>query len=74
VPLLLSIISEGLKFLNEFQANRLRERVINLRERFNEEMAKGSLRDDAALDSYERELRELGELFLASIKSATLKD
>jgi hypothetical protein len=67
--LLLSIMSEGLKFMNVFQATRLSERISDLKEKFNAELAKGPDRDDAALDSYERELCELGQLFLATLKS-----
>lgn len=67
--LLLSIMSEGLKFMNVFQATRLNDQIMELRRKFDEELAKGSNRDDAALDGYERELCELGHLFLAGLKS-----
>lgn len=72
--LILSIVSEGLKFLNESRAQELQERIIKLREAFNEQLSKGTMRDDALVDMYERELLDLGHLFLASLKSASSKD
>lgn len=69
--LLLGIVNEGLKFLNEHEARAIQEKVIKLREAWNEELAKGSMRDDALLDSYERELLDIGLLFFASLKQAS---
>jgi len=69
--LLLSIVNEGLKFLNEREARAIQERVLKLREAWNEELSKGTQRDDALLDMYERELLDIGELFFASFKQAS---
>ena len=69
--IMLSIVSEGLRFLNERESKEIGERVMKLREAWREEMAKGSLRDDALLDMYERELRDIGALFLTTLKQAS---
>lgn len=71
--LILSIISEGLKFLNEHEANKIQTRILELRRNWDYELSKGNDRDDAALDMYTRELRDLGELFLTSIKQTSPK-
>lgn len=68
--MILSILSEGLKFINGARAQEIGNRVIELREQFNEELSKGADRDDARLDMLERELFDLGNVFLSAVKSA----
>jgi hypothetical protein len=68
---LLSIVNEGLKFLNAKEATRIQEKVMALRENYLDELSKGSMRDDALLDMYERELLDISGLFLASLKGTS---
>lgn len=68
---ILSIVNEGLKLFNTEEAKSLALRVAGYQEDFNAEMAKGENRDDAKLDMLDRELCELGGLFLTILKSAT---
>ena len=72
--LMLSIVSEGLKLLNEHEARAIQTRVLKLREAWREELSKGSMRDDAILDMYDRELLDLSQLFLTSLKQASPKN
>jgi len=70
---LLSIVNEGLKFLNAKEATSIQMRVRALRENYLNELSKGSMRDDALLDMYERELLDIGLLFLTAIKQTPSK-
>ena len=67
---LLAVVNEGLKFLNAKEATKIQYQVKALRENYLNELSKGSMRDDALLDMYERELLDISELFLAAIKQA----
>lgn len=76
VELILGIIEQSLVLVNKLvpeEASRIKNRVLNLRREWDEEIAKGHLRDDAKLVMLERELRDIGELFLTTIKSADIK-
>ncbi len=72
--LILGILEQSLVLANKLtpdQATRIKSKIIQLRGDFDEEMAKGSMRDDANLDRIERELRDTGELFLTALKGQT---
>lgn len=71
--LLLNIVSEGLKFLNEHEAHAIQDRILKLKEGMRNELSKGTMRDDALLDSYESELRDIGAVYLAGITQASSK-
>lgn len=77
LELVLSIINEGLPVLDKLvpdQATIIRDRVLLLREKWDAEIAKGNKMDDALVAMYSRELRDIGELFSASLKSASTKN
>jgi hypothetical protein len=70
---LLSVLEGGLTLLNKVvpdQATKIKNQIIDLREKWDAEMGKVDNRDDALLDMYDRELRDISELFLAAVKSA----
>lgn len=72
--LILQIIEQSLLLVNKFapdEATRIKNQILNYRRDWDAEIAKGENRDDARLDELDRELRDIGELFLATIKSAT---
>lgn len=76
IELVLGIIEESLVLVNKLvpeESTRIKNRVLNLRREWDEEIAKGHLRDDARLVMLERELRDIGQLFLTTIKSANTK-
>lgn len=75
--LILKIIAEGLVIVNKVlpdEASRINNQVLEYRRAWDAEMAKMDKRDDARLDELDRELRDIGELFLAAIKSAASKN
>ena len=56
--LILGILEQSLVLTNKLtpdQATRMKNKILGFRREFDEEMAKGSLRDDANLDRIERE-------------------
>lgn len=74
--LILSIINEGLPILDKLvpeQATVIRNMILDYRRKWDEEIAKVSLRDDALLDMYTRELLDIGNLFSAALKQAASK-
>lgn len=73
VTLILNIIGEGLKLYNNESAKALALRVAQYKEDWNAEIAKGALRNDARLDELDRELLNIGQLFLAILKSEISK-
>ena len=71
--LIFGIISEGLVLINKLvptEAIRIQERLNDYKRQWEQEMAKGSLRDDNNLVLLESELRKCSELFLSAIKQA----
>lgn len=75
IDVILSIINEGLPIINKLlpdQATVIKNKVLNFREKWDEEYAKGASRDDALLDMYTRELFDIGNLFSAALKSTAL--
>lgn len=77
VELILGIIEGSLELVNKLvpeESTRIRNKILNYRREWDAEMAKGHLRDDANLDRLDRELRDIGELFLATIKGSQSKD
>lgn len=74
VGLVLKLLDGGIELLNKFvpsEATRIQNKINDFKKEWDEEMSKGHLRDDANLDRLERELRYIGELFLAAIKGAS---
>ena len=69
--IILSIINEGLKFINQHEALALQNRIMNLKGAWDAEIAKGAARDDSLLDSYERELCDIADVFLGALKSTS---
>jgi hypothetical protein len=69
--IILSIINEGLKFINQQEALALQNRIMNLKGVWDAEIAKGADRDDSVLDGCERELRDIADVFVGAIKSAS---
>lgn len=72
--LILSIIANGLPILDKLipsEATKIRNKVLDYRGQWDEEMAKGSNRDDSKLDHLERELLDIGQLFANALKSAS---
>jgi hypothetical protein len=73
---IIGIVEQGLILLNKLvpdEATKIANKVLEYRRAWDEEMAKGSLRDDARLDMLDRELRDIGELFSAALKGAASK-
>jgi hypothetical protein len=77
VELILGIIEGSLELINKLvpgEASRIKNKVLRLRKEWDEEISKGVNRDDSNLDRIERELLDLGQLFLTTIKSASSQD
>lgn len=77
VELILGIIEESLVLVNKLvpeESQRIRNKVINLRKDWDEEISKGNNRSDANLDRIERELRDLCSIYSSTLKQATSKD
>lgn len=73
---ILGIIEQGLVLLNKLvpeEASRIAGKIKSLRNRWDHEISKGSQRDDALLDSIERELFDIRELYATAIESAASK-
>ena len=71
-PLLNLLIEVG-KIINFENQTSVQERIKKLREDYDVEMAKGSLRDDALIYSIRVELRDICELYCAHIERQTAK-
>jgi hypothetical protein len=75
--LILSIINEGLPIIDKLvpdQATIIRNRILNLRGKWDAEFSKSAdTIDDALLDEYTRELLDIGSIFSASLKQASSK-
>lgn len=74
---ILSIIKEALPLIDKLvpdQATKIRNEVIDLRRRWDDENAKGANRDDNALDHIERELLDISQLFIDTLKQASSKN
>ena len=74
---ILTIISEALPLIDKVvpdQASKIRNKVIDLRKRWDDEISKGTKRDDNRLDHIERELFDLSQLFADTLKQASSKN
>ncbi len=71
---LFGLLLEVGKFINNEKSNELEKRVLRLRNQYAEEMAKGSLRDDALIYSIRRELFDLCDLYSSQLKGQAAKD
>lgn len=67
IPVIELLIEVG-KFVNAKNATALHDRVLDLKRRYNEELSKGDMVDDALLYSLHVELQ-----YIVGIYSATLK-
>jgi hypothetical protein len=68
--LILQIIEGSLTLINKItpdEATRIKNRILDYRRAWDAEFAKGENRDDARLAELDRELRDIGQLFLATI-------
>lgn len=77
VELILGIIEESLVLVNKLvpsESSRIRNKVLDLRKDWDEEISKGEKRSDANLDRIERELRDLVSVYLATLKQAAPKN
>ncbi|NDC57042.1 MAG: hypothetical protein EBZ69_09625 [Alphaproteobacteria bacterium] len=66
-PLLDLLVQVG-KFVNFHNANAVKDRVMNLRVMYDQEMAKGENRDDALVYSIRAELRHICQLYCAHLE------
>lgn len=77
VQTILTIISEALPLIDKVvpdEATKIRNKVLDLRRRWDDEISKGSERNDNALDHIQSELLDLGRLFSDTLKQASSKD
>lgn len=65
---LLGLLTEVGKIINFENAQSLSERVETLRKVYDHEISKGPLRDDALIYTIRLELRDICELYCASLK------
>lgn len=73
---ILGVIEQGLVLLNKLvpdESMRIANKIKSLRQRWDHEISKGHKRDDALLDSIERELLDIRELYATAIESASSK-
>lgn len=71
--LILNIIAEGLPILDKLipdEATKIRNKILDYRRAWDEEISNGDVRDDAALDNIELQLHDICELFSSSLKQA----
>lgn len=72
--LILTIISEGLKFIDQAQQDSIKNKIIQLRADYADELGKSSSDiDDARLDSLEFELCDLLKLFGSGLQGSNPK-
>lgn len=69
---LLPLLTEIGKFINAEKRTEYQDRVFKLEKAYNEEIAKGSLRDDAAIYSIRSELCLIVQLYSAELKGSSL--
>lgn len=72
--LILSIINEGLPILDKIvpdQATVIRNKILKYRSDWDEEISKGSNRDDAMLDCIELQLHDICQLFASALKQTS---
>ena len=72
-PLLDLLIQVG-KFVNFHNSNAVLDRVLELRQLYDEEMAKGQDRDDALVYSIRAELRHICNLYCTTLKGQAASD
>ena len=65
------LLTEVGKFINAERRTKYQDKVFDLKGRYDEEMAKGDLRDDALIYSLRRELRDICELYGAELKGSS---
>lgn len=73
VESVLGTIEQALILLNKLvpdQATKIANKIKSFREKWDDEISKGSRRDDALLDSIELELRDIRELYASALTSA----
>jgi hypothetical protein len=65
---LLDLLIQVGKFVNFHNANAVRDRVMDLRVLYDQEMAKGDNRDDALVYSIRAELRHICQLYCSALE------
>lgn len=73
IPVLELLVEVG-KFINAKNATALQDRVFDLKKRYNEELSKGDLVDDAMLHTLSLELHDIVSIYSASFKGQGTKD
>lgn len=71
---LLSLLTEVGKIVNFEKQTSVQERIRELRAIYDNEISKGTLRDDALIYSVRIELRDICELYCALLKGQTTKN
>lgn len=71
---LLNLLTEIGKFVNFEKQNSVQNRILELRAIYDNEISKGTLRDDALIYSIRIELRDICELYCAVLKGQTSKN
>ncbi len=75
--LILSVIEQALTLINKIvpdDAEKISNKIKDLRSKWDEEYSKLDSRDDALLDCIELELRDISELFFAAVKKSSSQD
>lgn len=72
-PLLDLLVQVG-KMVNFHNSNAVRDRVLDLRVMYDQEMAKGESRDDALVYSIRAELRHICQLYCAKLERPATSD
>lgn len=73
IPVIELLIQVG-KFINNENANSLHDRVLELKKRFNEELSKGDMVDDALLYTLSTELQHIVSVYSASLERPGTKN
>ena len=73
IPVLELLVEVG-KFINAKNATALQDRVFDLKKRYNEELAKGDLVDDAMLHTLSLELHDIVTIYRSSLERQGTQD
>lgn len=73
IPVLELLVEVG-KFINAKNATALQDRVFDLKKRYNEELSKGDMVDDAMLYTLNLELHNLIAIYRTAIEGQGTKD
>lgn len=71
---LINLTIEALRLWNHEKATEFQDKVYNLLKRYDNEVSKGHLRDDALVDCIRIELRDICELYGSQLKGSLPQD